>query len=284
MLSAPGDGVKRTTPAMRRMLRLAAFLVTLLGISMYVLAETTDRTAAWTIQPLLTATFLGGAYFASLALEYLGSREREWASARIAVAGVVVFSFVMLGVTLLHLDRFHLGAELDASPRFFGWIWLITYIAVPPVFAWVWWLQINAPGDDPPRQAPMPDRVRTALQLYGSALMLAGIAMLAFPVAVGGAIWPWDLSPLTGRSTGAWLIGLGFVAAHMGREGDWLRGRGAAWGFVAFTLLQLAALVRFPGIVSFADWRTWLYLVTVGGLGLAGSIAIQRGRRPAALQ
>jgi hypothetical protein len=273
------SSVRRTTDAMRRMLLAATFLVLLLGISLYVLADNTDRTAAWTITPPLTATFLGGAYFASLALELASSRERVWANARLGVGGVVVFAFIMLGVTLLHLDRFHLGADLDAAPRFFGWIWLVVYVLVPPVFAWVWRVQLREPGGEPDPVSAMPDGYRLAARTLGIGLMAVGLLLLIAPVLVGTAIWPWPLSPLTGRSTGAWLIGLGLVATQMAHEGDWTRVWGAAWGFLAFAVLQLAALARFPGIVSYSDWRMWLYLTGVLSLGLAGLFALPRSWR-----
>jgi hypothetical protein len=268
---------QETTPAMRRMLVAASFLVTLLGISMYVLAETTERTAAWTIQPPLTAAFIGGAYFASCALELLSSRERLWANARLAVPGVVLFTFLMLGNTLLHLDRFHLGPELDLVPRFFGWVWLVTYVIVPPIFAAIWWRQRQVPGVDPPVRVPLSAWGRPLVMAGGGLLVLGGIWFLLLPVQAAAMAWPWQLTPLTGRSVGAWLVGLGAVTAHLGYEGDWARARAAGWGFVAFTVLQLVALLRFPGVLDLGDGRAWLYLAWVLGLGLLGAVALRAG-------
>jgi hypothetical protein len=57
--------VRRITPTMRRMLYIAATLVFIAGIQLFVLTEHTDRFFAWTIGVPLTAAFLGAGYWAN---------------------------------------------------------------------------------------------------------------------------------------------------------------------------------------------------------------------------
>ena len=100
--------LKKTTPGIRIILYLASFLVLSVGLSLYLLSERTDTYFSWTINPPLTAAFLGAGYLASFLTELLAAREGIWARARIAVPGVLVFTILTSIVTFIHLDKFHL--------------------------------------------------------------------------------------------------------------------------------------------------------------------------------
>jgi hypothetical protein len=54
--------IRSLSKGMRLLLFVAGGLVFLAGFQLFILAEQTDRYFAWTIQPLLTAAFLGGGY------------------------------------------------------------------------------------------------------------------------------------------------------------------------------------------------------------------------------
>jgi len=99
--------LKKTTPGIRVILYVASFLVLSVGITLYFLSEKTDVYFSWTINPPLTAAFLGAGYLSSFLLELLSARERVWTKIRVAVPGVWVFTFLNLIVTLIHWDRFH---------------------------------------------------------------------------------------------------------------------------------------------------------------------------------
>ena len=106
---------RRLTPGMRRMLMAAGVLVALAGIQLFVFSERTDRFFAWTIEPPLTASFLGASYWASVLFQFGAARERLWANARIAVPTVFVFTTVTLIVTLVHWVPSS-SSEPDSSP------------------------------------------------------------------------------------------------------------------------------------------------------------------------
>src|SRR5260370_24882976 len=88
------------------------------------------------------------------------ARQGSWQRARIAVPGVLAFTTLTLAVTLVHLDKFHLGAA-SALTRAVTWGWLAIYAGVPPVLAFLWWRQARAvaatvpacPRRAPPRPA-----------------------------------------------------------------------------------------------------------------------------------
>ena len=82
---------KKTTAGMRIVLYVASFLVLSVGISLYLLTGKTDVYFSWTINPPLTAAFLGARYLAAFPLELFSARERIWARTRPAVPGGWVF-------------------------------------------------------------------------------------------------------------------------------------------------------------------------------------------------
>lgn len=229
---------------MRRLLVVAGILVALAGIQLFVFSERTETFFAWTIDPPLTAAFLGASYWSSALLEFTAARERRWANARIAVPTVFVFTVLTFIVTLVHLDRFHLGAEFAPGTRVVTGAWIAVYAVVPAIMATVWWVQTRQPGGVPAPRAPMPAGLRATVGLQAVALAVAGASLLAVPQS---GWWPWDLTPLTGRAIGAWLVSLAVAAGHALGENSLRRLRPAAWALVAFGLLQGWALLRYPG-------------------------------------
>lgn len=265
-MSRPDDAaIRPLTVGMGRMLLVASVLVFTVGIQLFVLTEQTDRYFAWTINPPLTAAFLGAAYWASFLLEFLAARERTWAYARVAVPAVLVFTTLTLVATLLHLDRFHLDSV-------FGWVWVAVYAVVPPLMLALLVHQLRAPGRDPARAAPLASWLRLALGLQAALLLLFGAALFVAPLAAA-PLWPWMLTPLTGRAVGAWLLGLGVAAAHMARENDYQRDRVALAAYALLGVLELLALARYAGALDWAEPRAWVYLlflVSVLAVGVAG--------------
>ncbi|MBY5161606.1 hypothetical protein [Salsipaludibacter albus] len=272
-------------PSMRILLLVAAVLVFLAGIQLFVFSERTDRYFAWTIEPSLTAAFLGASYWASAAFELSAGRRRQWHRARIAVPTVFVFTSLTLVVTLVHLDRFHLDAELELATRAVTWAWIVVYAVVPVLMVVVWWRQARVPGGDPPRVAPLGRGLRALVVVQAAVLAGTGMPLLVAPTWALPA-WPWELTPLTARAIGAWLTSLAVAALHALVEDDLDRLRPAGWAWTVFALLQAVALLRYP---TTPDWNrpsSWTYLVfllsalVVGAAALRGSRA--GGVRPGA--
>ena len=141
---------RESSVGMRRLLVVASVLVFLAGFQLFILSEQTDHYFAWTIQPPLTAAFLGAGYWSSFLLEFLASRERLWARARVAVPAVFTFTTLTLVATLLHFDRFHFGSsELFAQVA--AWFWLLIYLVVPPTMLVLWVRELRLSGGDPKR-------------------------------------------------------------------------------------------------------------------------------------
>lgn len=200
-------GARPLTAGMRWLLVVASLLVFTIGIPLFLLSEQTDRYFAWSISLPLTAAFLGAGYWSSFFIEFVASRERVWANSRVAVPAVFVFTVLTLVATLIHLDLFHLGSRFAVITQIGTWTWMAVYVSVPILLAVLWAIQLRLPGGDPPRRAPMSGGVRLAIYLLAAGMLILGVALFVAPLGAG-VLWPWELTPLTGRAVGAWLIGL----------------------------------------------------------------------------
>jgi len=244
----------------------------LIGFPLFVLPAETDRFFAWTIEPPVTAAFLGAAYWGGAFLALVAARERIWARGRISVSPVVVFAVLVPIATYLHLGLFHLDTA-------YGWAWLVIYSIYPPLLAVLLARQLRTPGGDPPRTDRLPGVVRALFLAQAAVLVPLGIALVAAPEWAGRA-WPWTLTPLAGRVVGVWVLGLGVMAAHALWENDVGRVRVALFSYPVLAVLLASVVLRFP-----VDWSRpgmWVYTAFVASLLVLGAFGWLRARRPSA--
>jgi hypothetical protein len=263
---------------MRWLLIIAGLLVFVAGVQLFVFTERTATYFAWTINPPITAAFLGASYWASVALEWRAAGEAVWARARVAAPAVFVFTLLTLVATLLHLDKFHLGNGFAVSTQAVTWVWIVVYAFVPPAMVVLIAAQGRARGGDPARSAPLVTWVRALLSLEALLLFAVGAALFLAPERTSG-LWPWALTPLTGRAIGAWLIGIGVAAGHSVVENDFRRVAPAATAFVLLGLLQFVALARYPGALTWGP-AAWVYVGVLGASIVVGGYALFAARRP----
>ncbi|TLM70517.1 hypothetical protein FDW81_17715 [Pseudarthrobacter sp. NamB4] len=267
---------------MRRLLYVAAFLVFLAGLVLFVFPLRTAEWFAWTVNPPMTAVFLGAAYWASAGLEVTGARSADWDSARLAVWPVFVFTTLTLGVTLLHLDRFHLSPDNAPLAQVATWAWLAIYAIVPLAMLVVSRMQIRSRRPDPkPRsegRPVLPPALRVLLAGIAAVLLLYGVALLAVPVSAA-TWWPWPLSELTARAVGAWLVGLGWAAAQGQLSNDLRMVGPVARTSVAFVILQALALLRHGDALAWPSAPAIGFITVLLAIGVAGGWALALSRR-----
>jgi len=256
---------------MRWLLYAASALVFLAGFQLTVFTEQTGTYFAWTIARTLTGAFLGASYWAAVPVEVIAARQSTWASARVAVPAIWLFTALTLVATLLHFDQFHFSSTTP-SAQGAAWFWLAIYAGVPVAMLIIWMLQLRAPGGDPPRGPPAPMWMRIAVLGQGVGMLVVGVGLFLAPDVVK-QVWPWGLTPLTARAIGAWLIGIGFAAFHAGRENDFLRIRPLAGGYIAFAVLQFIAVARYAGDVNWSALSAWVYLAFLGSILPVGVFA-----------
>jgi len=243
----------------------------LIGLPAFVFATRTDVYFAWTINPPLMAAFLGACYLTSAVIAIFVARERTWAEGRIGVMVAVVFAPLTTAATLIHLDKFHLDSVT-------GWFWVVAYVLYPPMLAVLLVRQLRVPGGDPPRRFPLPAWMRVLFVAQTVLLIPLGIGLFAAPATFSG-LWPWTLTPLTGRITGVWSLSLGVIAAHALLENDMARIRPALRSYPFLTLFQLVALARVPGDVQWNEAGAWIYLAYLASAVVLGAYGLLFERR-----
>jgi hypothetical protein len=258
-----------TQAGLRWFFIVSAVLALIAGVMLFIGAAETDRFFAWTIEPPLTAAFLGGAYWAALVLLAWAANQREWARSRTALPAVIVIAVLLLTATLIHLDKF----DLDSL---FGWFWLTVYVIVVPLLAVLMWQQIRRSGEVARADRPLPTWLRVALSLQAGAMLGIGAALFVFGTDAA-SLWPWELTPLTARAIGAFLCGFGIAAAFAVREDDLDRLRGSALSYAALGVLELLAVAIHSGDLSGTDLEQGLYIgfcasvLAIGGYGIWAS-------------
>jgi hypothetical protein len=251
-------------------------------VILFAIATETDDTFAWTVQPAVSAAFLGAGYASGFVLIALTTREHLWSGARIALVTVLAFVLCTVATTLAHLDRFHFGRSGLAGAA--AWLWLVVYLVVPVAMGVAFWFQYRVPGHDPAVQRPLPMVARVALVVQAVVLVLAGVALLVDPERVAEG-WPWALTPLTARAVGAWCLPLGLAAALAVRERDAWRLRAAAVTYVVLGVLHATVLVRFHDDIAWDRSGTWAYLAVLASMVVVGAWGwvLGRGAAPATL-
>lgn len=252
---------------MRWILWIGGGFVLVAGIQLFVFADRTDELFAWTIEPPATAALLGAFYWAAAVLAFISAVQPTWARARIGVPGVLVFIWLTLVLTLIHIDRFHLD-DGGFRAQLAAWVWLVIYVLEPPALLWAYVVQLRLPGVDPPRDDPLAPWLRGVLGALAAFLCAFGAALFVAPEDVG-ELWPWQLSALTGRAVAAWLVAVGLLLAAMVWENHRTRVRPGMALLITLAPLAVAAPLRFSDGI---DWGASMvvYLAIAGVLGGAG--------------
>jgi hypothetical protein len=267
------DSVKPLVAGMRSPV-VAPVTRFLLGVPLFLLATQTDTYFAWTIGVPLTAAFLGANYWASALLALLASRETIWAWGRVSVSVALVFAPLVTAATFIHIDQFDLDSVV-------GWIWVIAYGVYPPMLALFLVRQLRATGGDPPRLAPLPGWLRAILAIHAAIMIPLAVALFIAPSSVGD-LWPWPLTPLTGRMVAAWTLAFGVLAAHQLWENDLERIRVALLTYPVFGAMQVIGLARYSDdLEDWGDPSTLVYLAIVAStfvIGAFGWLELRRAR------
>lgn len=242
-----------------------------IGVSLFILTEDTDRYFSWTIEPPITAAFLGASYWSGCLLAFFGARERDWTRARALIGPVLTVTILFLIATLIHIDRFHMDSVT-------GIVWLSVYAGMPPVMLFLTIRQLRAAGPDPPRVARFPTWFKRMLELQVLGALALGLALFLAPADSAG-IWPWSLTPLTARAVAAWALGGAVFLAIVAYEDDWTRVRTAMLSFAIFGALQLIAVARYTETFDWNRAGPWLYVAFLLGAIVEGGFGWSMARR-----
>jgi hypothetical protein len=270
---ASGNADPRVTTLLLAVTGIEALVLFGAGVGLVVQPAVIGSIWPWPLTPF-NAAFLGAVYSASLvsatALTVIG----RWSPARIVVPMILIFTTIVLLVSLAYLGRF--------TPGWPTWLWFFLYLALPINAARHVWLYRRLPPADP---APVSPGFRAVLLIASAVFGLYGLALLLAPEAVGD-LWPWPIDAFHGR-----LYSVTFLTPAIGL---YLLSRAASWAelwTMGLTLLVLGLLAVFGLAVTDVhtdriDWAgpsTWSYVVPFGlvaALGFALCRAAQQRSRP----
>jgi len=206
---------------------------------LYLRPDLSGERFAWKIQPDFTAFWMGTGYLGGAWFFASVVRVRRWHEVTLGFPPVCAFVWAMLGVTVLHWERFdtnHLPFQL----------WLILYVVTPLLIPVLWIINRR---HDPVRPEPgatiVPPQVRGVMGLIGAALVASALWMFVFPQSAV-AVWAWKLTPLTARVMAGWFSLSGVGGLVLAFEPRW-----SAWRVLLQSMMVWLALL------SLGIWRAW---------------------------
>lgn len=252
------------------------FLV-LAFLILYFSPQSSARRFAWSIQPDMTAMFMGAGYIGGAWLFANTIFGRRWHRVAPGFPAVTAFAATMLLATIVHWDRFDL--------RHFPFLlWLGLYGATPFLVLYVW-LHNRAtdPGTAEDSDASVPGIARWSLLALGVLLLASALTGFANPSWLIDA-WQWKLTPLTARVMSGWFALLGVGGIVISTDSRW-----SAWkvGLQSIGLWQLLVLVAaYSNADEFrvgpVNWYTLsVFVVLAGMLVLYGVMERTRHSRSA---
>jgi hypothetical protein len=241
------------------------------GVFLYAAPGLADTEYAWSIQPPISAAFLGAGYLAgAMATALSVFAAQRWRSVQPLGPALIVLSVLLLAATLVHEDRFRWGYPPT-------WLWTTVYALAPVAIVLLMRRQRTI------TEVPEADaRLRTlrALSLVaGVALVVGAVLLFALPVELGEH-WPWALTPLLARAVAAWyaMVGTALVWSALG-----LRARGEVFVPYATLATWAIALLALPAIhsddVTGTDAALVAYLAVMGALLALALYGLSRADR-----
>ncbi len=239
---------------------LIPFLVVAFVV-LYVFPGDTKSLFAWTIKPTMSAMVLGSAYLGGAYFFVRVLREPRWTAVGPGFLAVALFASLLGVATIVHWHKFNHGHVAF-------WIWAGLYFTAPfaVVAAWVVNQRFRAPERSD--EVRLGDAARWVVCLVGLLALVQGIVMFLVPTRVI-AIWPWTLTPLTCRVTGAiFCLGSAGVVALV--DPRWTTIRLMLQVESIMLALILVAAVRAHAELDGSRPLTWLLLGGFAGV-LLGS-------------
>ncbi len=237
-------------------------------VVLFLLPTQTDHRFAWTIQPTMTAMLMGAGYGSALYFFVQVLTERRWHRVTLGFLPTSAFTWMMLGATFLHWDRFRHG-----STPFMLWLWV--YLITPVVVPAVWLVnRRHDPGTPEARDTVFPAWTRQLMLAAGVGMLAISAWMYAVPKSAI-ARWPWMLTPLTARAIAAFVALPGVAWLAIAADDRWSAAR-VVLGTVAIGLvLLLIAVARAWGEFDHGNALSYVYVAgLIGTLAVIGALSV----------
>jgi hypothetical protein len=236
---------------------LSAVIVPFLVAAWVILYLQPDRTGdlfAWPVSPSMTAMLLGGVYLGGAYFFVRAVFARDWEQVALGFLPVAGFATLMGVATLVHWDRF-------TSGHVAFWTWSVIYFTSPFLVLLVWWrnrsLSPTTSAGGHRDELELPGPARTAARLLGLLALAIAAVVFVWP-ALAVEVWPWTLTPLTARVTGAVFV-LGGAGVGIARHPEWRSVRLMVQVALVMLALVAGATVRAWDEFDQASVLTWAY-------------------------
>ncbi|QNE22476.1 hypothetical protein F1D05_36960 [Kribbella qitaiheensis] len=178
-------------------------------VILYLFPQHTPRLWAWPLRPTMTSMVLASAYLGGAYFFIRAALERQWHVLAPGLLSVTLFATLLGVATVLHWDKFS-----HDNPAF--WIWSALYFVAPFLVLGSW--LANRRYDVPTGDDALPPIVRGVIAGIGLLALAQGTVMFISPTTFLD-LWPWPLTPLSGRTLAAvsCLGGAGLWAVHDAR-------------------------------------------------------------------
>lgn len=230
----------------------------------------------WVIAPF-NGRFVGTVYLGSFVSAGFMAFYGRWSPGRIVLPMIFIFTTIVLGVSLFHLDQFDLQ-------RWQPWIWFLLYVVLPLNSAYHLWLyRAWAPAESTPTPATWRNYALGLSALFG----LYGLALLIAPTAVS-AFWPWPIDAFHGQ-----MYSVVFITPAVGIFLITRQASKLEWKTLGLTLLVIGAcaiigLLLVDAVVppekkvNWATAETWIWMALMTLYGASGAAMILRsdGKNP----
>jgi hypothetical protein len=266
-------GPRPVSRGMRGLLYVLTALTFVVGTQLFVFADRTQEFFSWTIGVPMSAAFLGAGFWGAAVVVFWCARQRMWALGRVVVPTVAIVATMLLIATVQNLEAFH---------GLLGLAWIEVYALFPPILGAVTVMQLAVPGTDARPRAPLPLALRATLAAQAAVAIAAGVLLYTSSPSVADSVWPWQLTDLTSKAIGTWLVGTGVTCAVVAALDDRAAAPGWALAQMTFGGALLFELLRFGGDVDFAEVSAWLivaFFASMLALGAATAAAAWREGR-----
>lgn len=230
-------------------------------IILFFFPDQTGARFAWAIKPHMTAVYMGAGYLGGSWLFLNALFGRRWHRVANGFLPITAFTWAMLFATLLHWDRFS-HSQLGFA------LWLILYIVTPFLVPALWFINRRTdPVQVEPGDMQVPRPMRWATGLVGAGASLFAMASFIYPNLIQ-SVWPWALSPLTGRVMSGWIALLGVGGICMTRDPRWSSWRVPLECIIVWHVVMLLGAIAnandFTG--NIINWYTSAILLMLAAL------------------
>jgi peptidoglycan/LPS O-acetylase OafA/YrhL len=242
---------------------VATFIIPVLILAVLALYLNPGQTAqnfAWTIRPRMTAMAMGAGYLMGAYFFVRVLTTSRWHRVAAGFLPITAFTTAMALATVLHLDRFHNG-QWNAI------LWEVLYAITPFLILFTWFLnQRTDPGTPEATDATLPRFMRQAVAITGTVALLSALMVFVQP-QFALRIWPWSLTPLTGRVFAGWLLLPGTAGIYLWRESRW-----SGWRVPLESVTVASVFMLIATVIAWGDWRRSNPLTLLFVAGIVGAL------------